>query len=175
MQLTSILITALAGLAGLATARSTPSERRQTSTPSCRLVAPTDLNFGVADLRSGTVVTKVLTFPVGPTTAGPCQLVGAFSQGFPIDQGGDAFARLNVRALDGPAAGSLVGSFGPLEVANDAVVKDTVQVVNSFSCRESLSFEFAIANDADVDVDINVAFTASGLGGFFVQVGDQCN
>ncbi|OHE99110.1 hypothetical protein CORC01_05603 [Colletotrichum orchidophilum] len=173
MQLTNILLTALAATAS---ARSTPSARRQaSSTPGCRLVAPTDLNFDVADLRSGTVVTKVLTFPVGPTTAGPCQLIGAFSQGFPVDQGGDAFARLNVRALDGPSAGSLVGSFGPLEVENGVVVRDTEQVVNSFQCRESLAFEFSIANDADVDVDINVTFTASELGGFFIQVGDQCN
>ncbi|GKT68252.1 hypothetical protein ColTof4_00675 [Colletotrichum tofieldiae] len=175
MQLNNILLAGLAAAASVS-ARTTPSARRYAApNPGCRIVPASDLNFGVADLTSGTVVTKVLTFPVGPAAAGPCQLIGAFGQGFPIDQGGGDLARLDVRALSGDAPGSLVGSFGPLKVENNAVVEDTVQVINSFQCRESLSFEFEIANDAGVEKDINIAFTASELGGFFVQVGDQCN
>ncbi|WYZ41724.1 hypothetical protein EsH8_V_000619 [Colletotrichum jinshuiense] len=178
MQLTNFLVAALAGSATAASVSSRSakaSARRQVGTPGCRVVPATDINFGVADLVSGTVVTKVLTFDVGPSAAGPCQLVGAFSQGFPIDQGGDEFSRLDVRSLGGNAPGSLIGSFGPLNVENNAVVADTVQVINSFQCQDSLSFLFEIANDADVHEDINIAFTASALGGFFVQVGDQCN
>ncbi|KAK2004220.1 hypothetical protein LX36DRAFT_706521 [Colletotrichum falcatum] len=175
MQLTNVLLAALAAAASAA-ARTTPSARRYAApNPNCRVVPATDINFGVADLASGAVVTKVLTFPVGPAPAGPCQLIGAFAKGFPIDQGGGDLARLDVRALGGPAPGSLVGSFGPLEVAGDAVVEDTVRFINSFQCSESLSFEFSVANDAGIDEDINVAFTASELGGFFVLVGDQCN
>ncbi|TIC92829.1 hypothetical protein CH35J_010573 [Colletotrichum higginsianum] len=177
MQFANILLAALAGAASVS-ARTNPTARRQAGAaahPGCRIVPASDLNFGVADLTSGTVVTKVLTFPVGPSAAGPCQLVGAFARGFPIDQGGGALARLDVRALGGDAPGSLVGSFGPLQVEDDVVVRDTLQVINSFQCAESLSFEFEVANDAGVEEDINVTFTASALGGFFVQVGDQCN
>ncbi|OLN85621.1 hypothetical protein CCHL11_05811 [Colletotrichum chlorophyti] len=173
MQLTTILVAALAATASAVSSRAV---RRQTHyiNQNCRLISATDPNFSVADLASGTVATKILTFNVGPTAAGPCQLVGAFGAGFPVDQGGDAFSRLDVRALGGNAPGSLVGSFGPLQVVDDAVVQDTVRVINSFQCQESLSFEFAIANDAGADVDVNVAFTASPWDGFFVVVGDQC-
>ncbi|GKT60547.1 hypothetical protein ColTof3_07886 [Colletotrichum tofieldiae] len=87
MQLNNILLAGLAAAASVS-ARTTPSARRYAApNPGCRIVPASDLNFGVADLTSGTVVTKVLTFPK----------------------------------------------------------------------------------------DINIAFTASELGGFFVQVGDQCN
>ncbi|GJC98262.1 hypothetical protein ColKHC_07088 [Colletotrichum higginsianum] len=147
MQFANILLAALAGAASVS-ARTNPTARRQAGAaahPGCRIVPASDLNFGVADLTSGTVVTKVLTFP----------LVGAFARGFPIDQGGGALARLDVE--------------------DDVVVRDTLQVINSFQCAESLSFEFEVANDAGVEEDINVTFTASALGGFFVQVGDQCN
>ncbi|CCF37529.1 hypothetical protein CH063_01715, partial [Colletotrichum higginsianum] len=82
MQFANILLAALAGAASVS-ARTNPTARRQAGAaahPGCRIVPASDLNFGVADLTSGTVVTKVLTFPVGPSAAGPCQLVGALGR-----------------------------------------------------------------------------------------------
>jgi hypothetical protein len=168
MQFSTIFVAALASAASVS-ARSAKVDRR-----SCSVVAADDINFGVADLSSGTVVEKVLNFNIGPAAAGPCQLVGVFPAGFPIDQNGDELARMDVRALNGNAPGSLIGSFGPLKVENNRVVEDTAVVINSFQCQDKLSFQFAIANDAEVDEDINVTFTASDVGGFFVVVGDQC-
>ncbi|KAI8257833.1 hypothetical protein K4K53_005470 [Colletotrichum sp. SAR 10_77] len=173
MQLTNILITALA--AGSATAASVSSRAarlaaRQTGAP-CERIGANDANFGVADLSSGVVVKKVLSFAVGPSASGPCSLIGQFNAGFPIDLGGAEFSRLDVRNV---ATGALVGSFPPLKVENNVVVEDTFVTINSFTCADNVAFEFAIANDGEADVDINVTFTASEQGGFFIKKGDQC-
>ncbi|KAF6811248.1 hypothetical protein CSOJ01_05806 [Colletotrichum sojae] len=173
MQLTNILAAALAATTASAASVSSRAARRQATTPAtCTRIGASDANFGVADLVSGVVVTKTLSFAVGPAAAGPCSLIGQFNAGFPIDLGGAEFSRLDVRNV---ATGALVGSFPPLNVVDNQVVEDTFVTINSFECQPELAFEFAIANDAGAEEDVNVTFTAGVEGGFFVQVGDQCN
>jgi hypothetical protein len=48
-------------------------------------------------------------------------------------------ARVNVYALDGPAAGSLVGTA--------RVTQGAVQTINSFACRPEMCFRLTVADD----------------------------
>ncbi|KAF9882203.1 hypothetical protein CkaCkLH20_00239 [Colletotrichum karsti] len=170
MQLTNILVAALAAGSSTAASVSARAARVARQAP-CPRIGASDPNFGVADLASGVVATKTLTFDVAPFAAGPCSLIGSFGAGFPVDLGGADFSRLDVHNA---ATGALVGSFAPLKVENDRVVEDTEVTINSFVCEPVMSFRFSIANDADADVDINVTFTADATNGFFIQKGDQC-
>ncbi|TEA17141.1 hypothetical protein C8034_v000295 [Colletotrichum sidae] len=170
MQLTTLLALASSAAAASVSSRAARSAPRQLS---CPRIGAHDANFGVADLGPGAVATKTLNFAVGPTyVGGPCSLIGQFNAGFPVDLGGGEFSRLDVRDA---SSGALVGSFPPLKVENNVVVETTVVTINSFRCEEDLAFTFEIANDAGVEEDVNVTFTAGEQGGFFVQVGDQCN
>ncbi|XXH03888.1 hypothetical protein Hte_010296 [Hypoxylon texense] len=112
------------------------------------------INYDITPTRSDAV-----TFQIPPDSAGPCQLVAKFPAGYPVVSTGDDL--VDVRAVDGPAAGALVGSlrFRP----------GATTVVNSFACRDVMSYELALANP---EGDGEVRFSEIQGAGLFMEVGD---
>ncbi|KAL0942367.1 uncharacterized protein CTRU02_200253 [Colletotrichum truncatum] len=174
MQITNIFVAALA--AGSATAASVSSRAARRSAPaSCQRFGANEALFS-ASVSGDYDQTQSLSFNVGPTSAGPCSLIGQFNQGFPIRVKNPEHSRLDVRNADG----ALIGSFPPLKLETTdgvlyTVAETTVVTINSFACQPTFDFEFSLANDAGIDDYAFVFFERNTEGGFFIQAGDQCN
>ncbi|KAI1140538.1 hypothetical protein F5Y05DRAFT_321059 [Hypoxylon sp. FL0543] len=110
------------------------------------------INFDITPSRPNTI-----SFQIPPNSAGPCQLVAKFPDGYPITSTGSDL--VNVVALDGPAQGALVGSlrFRP----------GTKTFVNSFACRDVMTYELEIAQGTG-----EVKFSEVQGAGLFMDVGD---
>ncbi|KAI0383233.1 hypothetical protein F5Y04DRAFT_31024 [Hypomontagnella monticulosa] len=110
------------------------------------------INFDISTTRS-----DAISFQIPPNSVGPCQLIAKFPAGYPITSTGSDL--VNVTALDGPAPGALVGAlrFRP----------DTKVFINSFACRDIMSYELAIAQGEG-----EVKFSEIAGAGLFMDVGD---
>ncbi|KAI2469480.1 hypothetical protein F4781DRAFT_217406 [Annulohypoxylon bovei var. microspora] len=143
MRTTTILTTLLSGLTASASA-------------ACLQQAPAALgfpiNYDITPSRS-----DFATFEIPPNSVGPCTLVATFPAGYPITSTGSDL--VNVTAVDGPAAGSLVGAL--------RFRAGGKTFVNSFACRDVMTYELAIALG-----DGEVAFSEVQGAGLFMDVGD---
>ncbi|KAI1380724.1 hypothetical protein F4677DRAFT_195837 [Hypoxylon crocopeplum] len=110
------------------------------------------INFDITPSR-----TDAISFQIPPNSVGPCQLVAKFPADYPITSTGSDL--VNVKALDGPAPGALVGSlrFRP----------GITTYINSFACRDTMSYELSIAQG-----DGEVKFSEIQGAGLFMDVGD---
>ncbi|KAK4207819.1 hypothetical protein QBC37DRAFT_254245, partial [Rhypophila decipiens] len=79
-----------------------------------------------------------LGFTIPSGAVGPCSLMLSLPDGCSVTGG----AQINVYALDGPAAGDLVGT----TVFTEGVSKVTI---NSFACRDQMCFGLEVASAAD--------------------------
>ncbi|KAK4168015.1 hypothetical protein QBC43DRAFT_229546, partial [Cladorrhinum sp. PSN259] len=105
------------------------------------------------DLGEGNVFTPQVAFKFppssSPSTGGPCTLALSFPANYEIVdssvQAGGQPLPLNFYALDGPAAGSLVGTARLPTFLPDQKTREVVRVVvNSFTCREVQSFRIEL-------------------------------
>ncbi|KAI1211667.1 uncharacterized protein F4807DRAFT_397892 [Annulohypoxylon truncatum] len=110
------------------------------------------INYDITPSRSDAV-----SFEIPAGSVGPCALVATFPAGYPITSTGSDL--VNVTALDGPAAGSLVGAL--------RFRAGTTTVINSFACADVMSYELAIAQGEG-----EVAFSEVQGAGLFMEVGD---
>ncbi|KAI1400063.1 hypothetical protein F4819DRAFT_509669 [Hypoxylon fuscum] len=110
------------------------------------------INFDITPERSDAV-----SFQIPPNSVGPCTLVAKFPAGYPITSTGSDL--VNVAAVDGPAPGALVGAL--------RFRAGTTVVVNSFACRDVMSYELSIAQG-----DGEVKFSEIQGAGLFMDVGD---
>ncbi|KAI0885516.1 uncharacterized protein GGS22DRAFT_161119 [Annulohypoxylon maeteangense] len=110
------------------------------------------INYDITPSRSDFV-----TFQIPPNSVGPCSLIATFPADYPITSTGSDL--VNVTAIDGPAAGSLVGTlrFRP----------GTKTFINSFACRDVMTYELAIALGEG-----EVKFSEIQGAGLFMDVGD---
>ncbi|KAM7203997.1 hypothetical protein V8F33_001968 [Rhypophila sp. PSN 637] len=76
-------------------------------------------------------------FSIPSDAVGPCSLMLSLPAGCSITGG----AQINVYALDGPAAGDLVGT--------TIFTEGTKATINSFSCREQMCYGLEVASAAD--------------------------
>ncbi|KAK4206147.1 hypothetical protein QBC37DRAFT_267188, partial [Rhypophila decipiens] len=79
-----------------------------------------------------------LGFTIPSDAIGPCSLMLSLPDGCSVTGG----AQINVYALDGPAAGDLVGT----TIFSEGMTKVTI---NSFACREQMCFGLEVASAAD--------------------------
>lgn len=78
---------------------------------------------------------QTLVFSPPASAPGPCTLLATFPAGYPISSSGAA--QVNVVAVDGPAAGSLVGTV--------TFAAGERQTINSFACRGEMTFRLEMA------------------------------
>ncbi|KAI1104765.1 hypothetical protein F4804DRAFT_306260 [Jackrogersella minutella] len=110
------------------------------------------INFDITPERSDTI-----SFQIPPNSVGPCTLIAKFPDGYPITSTGSDL--VNVTALDGPAAGSLVGAL--------RFRAGGKTYVNSFACADVMTYELAIAQGQG-----EVKFSEIQGAGLFMDVGD---
>ncbi|KAI2638788.1 hypothetical protein GGS26DRAFT_587556 [Hypomontagnella submonticulosa] len=122
----------------------------------CLEQAPSTIGFPI-NFDITTTRTDAMSFQIPPNSVGPCQLIAKFPAGYPMTSTGSDL--VNVRALDGPAPGALVGSlrFRP----------GTKVFINSFACRPVMSYELSIAQGEG-----EVKFQEIAGAGLFMDVGD---
>lgn len=167
MQITTIVLAALAGSSPLVSARALASQPQQ---PPRRAVTTTvglpSPSFSIhADPAGGIAEASVQAFPVAlPATE--CTLFWQFQAGFPVAQSlglapGAAAPQINVFDVDGNAPGALVGTFAI--GAQDGRPHD----INTFQCRDPLTVRFEIA--ADAGQPGSVSFQADGQNGIFLE------
>ncbi|KAI1762887.1 hypothetical protein GGR53DRAFT_398724 [Hypoxylon sp. FL1150] len=106
-----------------------------------------------------TTINDAVSFGIPANSVGPCQLVAKFPAGYPIISTGSDL--VNVRAVDGPAAGALVGDL--------RFRAGTTTVINSFACRDVMSFELSLAEPTEGS---RVSFSQIKGAGLFLEVGD---
>ncbi|KAK1770948.1 hypothetical protein QBC33DRAFT_511752 [Phialemonium atrogriseum] len=149
-------ITILAALTAALSATATPLAKRacQTTYPVAGLPLPISVSR-TATPPSSQPATVSFSIPAG--ARGPCSLVLAFPAGYPVATTGSS--QVDVVALDGPAAGAVVGTVALASLPGEAIVR----TVNSFSCRPELSFRLQIAG-----AEGSVAFTEVEGAGLFV-------
>jgi len=131
MHLSAVFVAAAAAAA--ASASPTPARR------ACGLQYPEALGFPISfDITSGSPA--AISFEIPPGASGPCSLVTQFPAGYPIAATGNPL--VNFVALDGPAAGAVVGTttLGP-----NPWNADGLTTINSFDCSAVLSFQMEIA------------------------------
>ncbi len=152
MQFTTFILAALTSASAIS-ARSVQPQRRSTVTAGLPNPA-----FSISkDLATGTNVGSVQAFPVDlPATE--CTLFWKFLPGFYVGQQGAS--QINVYAVDGPAAGSLVGTFSI--GVQDGLPHD----INTFQCRDPLTVRFEIASDSQPG---SVSFQANDQNGIFLE------
>ncbi|KAK4151802.1 hypothetical protein C8A00DRAFT_45034 [Chaetomidium leptoderma] len=120
------------------------------ATPRLNLVNRPDL---------GVTTTQTLLFTL-PSTApgtplpGPCTLRAVFPPHWEVidtsvQKGGEPLA-VNVFAVDGPAAGALVGVVRFGSSSSSAGNGERVVTVNSFACRERMAYRFELAGVGEV-------------------------
>lgn len=78
---------------------------------------------------------QTLTFSPPASAPGPCTLLASFPAGYPIASTGAT--QVNVVAVDGPAAGSLVGTV--------TFAAGERRTINSFACRGEMKFRLEMA------------------------------
>ncbi|KAI2625741.1 hypothetical protein GGR54DRAFT_629246 [Hypoxylon sp. NC1633] len=110
------------------------------------------INFDITPERS-----DAISFQIPPNSVGPCTLVAKFPADYPVTSTGSDL--VNVTALDGPAPGALVGALRFR--AGERVT------VNSFACRDVMTYELAIAQGEG-----EVSFAEIQGAGLFMEVGD---
>ncbi|KAI2606501.1 uncharacterized protein GGS25DRAFT_524166 [Hypoxylon fragiforme] len=110
------------------------------------------INYSITPTRSDAV-----SFQIPPNSVGPCTLVARFPAGYPIVSTGSDL--VNVTAVDGPAPGALVGAL--------RFRAGTTTVVNSFACRDVMSYELSIAQGEG-----EVSFAEIQGAGLFMDVGN---
>lgn len=122
----------------------------------CLVQAPSAIGFpiiyDITPERSDAV-----SFQIPPNSVGPCALIATFPADYPITSTGSDL--VNVTALDGPVAGSLVGAL--------RFRAGTTVTINSFACRDVMSYELAIAQGEG-----EVKFSEVQGAGLFMEVGD---
>ncbi|KAI1443514.1 hypothetical protein F5Y02DRAFT_420002 [Annulohypoxylon stygium] len=122
----------------------------------CLVQAPSaigfPINYDITPERSDAV-----SFQIPPNSVGPCALIATFPADYPITSTGSDL--VNVTALDGPVAGSLVGAL--------RFRAGTTVTINSFACRDVMSYELAIAQGEG-----EVKFSEVQGAGLFMEVGD---
>lgn len=110
------------------------------------------INFDITPER-----TDAISFQIPPNSVGPCTLLARFPAGYPIVSTGSDL--VNVTAIDGPAPGALVGAL--------RFRAGTTTVINSFTCRDVMSYELSIAQGVG-----EVSFAEIQGAGLFMDVGD---
>ncbi|KAI1462580.1 hypothetical protein F4805DRAFT_452407 [Annulohypoxylon moriforme] len=110
------------------------------------------INYDITPSRS-----DFLSFQIPPNSVGPCTLIATFPADYPITSTGSDL--VNVTAIDGPAPDSLVGAL--------RFRAGTTTTINSFACRDVMTFELAIAQGVG-----EVAFSEVQGAGLFMEVGD---
>jgi len=104
---------------------------------------PFSISIGTTTEQTATEIG--FTIPDG--AKGPCTLMLNLPQGTTYVTGG---AKINIYALDGPDAGSLVGT--TMFAAGSAAT------INSFACRPQMCYGFAVATDEAANADKSVTF-----------------
>ncbi|KAK4204347.1 hypothetical protein QBC40DRAFT_293095 [Triangularia verruculosa] len=113
---------------------------------------------------------QTLTFTLPANAPGPCTLIADFPAHFSIDDdsvaNGGAPSPINVFDVDDPARGSLVGTFSfPSELPDREIKKATKLTINSFACREKMTFVLTAVNSGAV------MFIPKDNAGLFVEYG----
>ncbi|KAH6641615.1 hypothetical protein F5144DRAFT_139970 [Chaetomium tenue] len=137
--------------AAAAAAAATCAHIHPLSTPRLNLLNRPDLG-----LLSTQTLTFILPAPSpGTSLPGPCTLRAVFPPHWAITdssvQAGGPPLAVNVYAVDGPAAGALVGtSRFAAEAGSGAGAAERVVVVNSFACRPRMTYRFELAGTGQV-------------------------
>jgi hypothetical protein len=84
-------------------------------------------------------IQQTLSFTIPANARGPCSLIATFPAGYHISSTGNA--QVNVYDVNGPAAGSLVGT---ITFASDPY-NPKVNTINSFACRPNMKYRLALA------------------------------
>ncbi|KAK9782821.1 hypothetical protein SCAR479_01164 [Seiridium cardinale] len=155
MYFTANVVSALA-IVGLASAA--PSKRAP-----CLEQPPSSIGFPI-NYNISTTFSPAASFQIPPNSAGPCTLVAKFPAGYPITSSGADL--VNVRATNGNAPGSLVGTLRFQSAPNTA----TQTVINSFACQDVMAYQLEIADGGQGWV----AFQEVQGAGLFMEVGDSC-
>lgn len=158
MLFTTLLFTALTSVSA-ASVNTMRLANRQTGPV---VIPQSDPNFAIVkDLTQDINVKERQQYAVPHPAGAPCSLIASFEAGFQgIEQSGETL--IDVYAIDGPAPGALVGSF------RIDPVNGQKTTINSFACRDVLTFDFEISSDERPG---DVAFTADVHNGIFLQVG----
>ncbi|KAK3296885.1 uncharacterized protein B0H64DRAFT_440378 [Chaetomium fimeti] len=140
---------------------------RQTTCPRLHPPSTPRLNLlNRPDLGITTTQTLTFTLPVPdntpadinnntPLPGGPCTLRAVFPPHWEVidtsAQAGGAPLAVDVYAVDGPAAGALVGTVSfAVDAGGDDMGRERVVVVNSFACRERMAYRFELAGVGEV-------------------------
>ncbi|KAK0739881.1 hypothetical protein B0T21DRAFT_347141 [Apiosordaria backusii] len=113
---------------------------------------------------------QVISFsvPLKTVRRGPCALVADFPAGYSIldssvQQGGPTLP-INVIDVDGPAPGNSIGNIHFPSTVPDQKTKEAAKLtINSFRCREEMTFRFEVAGDGQV------MFMTNGNYGLFME------
>jgi hypothetical protein len=125
MHLPTLLLTLLP----TTLAATIPSRRACTT-----LTSPVPISLSKPSSSSPST-SQILTFSPPASAAGPCSLLATFPAGYPIASSGAT--QVNVVAVDGPAAGALVGTV--------TFVAGERRTINSFACRPEMKFRLELA------------------------------
>ncbi|KAH8893330.1 hypothetical protein GQ53DRAFT_763651 [Thozetella sp. PMI_491] len=154
MQFVTIALAALAsGLVSAAPAgdASVMPKRSCTTVPPTSPAIPFDFNLAE---NPAIARTETLTFTIPSNAVGPCSLVVQFPANYPIQVSGGS-QQANVFAVDGPAPGSLVGTYNFAQSASAQFA-----TINSFACRPSMSYLVELAATQGGSVDFSETSTA---------------
>ncbi|EON95599.1 hypothetical protein UCRPA7_8913 [Phaeoacremonium minimum UCRPA7] len=136
MQFTTIVLSVLSAAAAVSAA---PAQQQKRA---CEVKYPNALGFPINFHISKDATSNVpndISFTIPANARGPCSLVYQFPVGTPITTTGNP--ALNIKALDGPATGSIVGTA-------TFVADGQLHTINSFACRTTMGFELSIAGEA---------------------------
>ncbi|KAK1835445.1 hypothetical protein QBC39DRAFT_418121 [Podospora conica] len=120
-------------------AAAVPAARRACTT----LTSPVPIALSKASSSSPST-SQVLTFTPPASAAGPCSLLATFPAGYPIASTGAA--KVNVFAVGGPSAGSLVGTV--------TFAAGERRTINSFACRPEMKFRLELAGPGAGSVQV---------------------
>lgn len=140
MQFSTVLVAALTS----ALASAVPTAKISSS--SCAVQYPTAVDFKAVDFpislslakNAAVDITADLSFEIPPAAVGPCSLVVELPANYPILTSGDS--QVNVKAVNGPAPGALVGTYTFVQ-SPDAIFV----TIDSFACRPTFEFVLEIA------------------------------
>jgi hypothetical protein len=157
MQFASII---LYTLSAAALGAATPVDVKESRGGTCLQYPPAYGNYQITQ-----TVKPVLTFYPPAGSPGPCSLVAKFPAGY-AGISNTGYSLVNVFSIGGPAPGALVGTLR----FRSSPSEPTYVTVNSFSCRQTMSYRLEIA-DGNVG---SVAFSEVPGAGLFMIAGDPC-
>jgi len=143
MQLTTLFLAALTGASlsaaapAAAAAAAGAHDKR-----ACTRVFPIGTTSIHLAKSGGSNTAQNIGFSIPANAGGPCSLVATFPAGYPIASTGNP--QVNVIDLNGPAAGSIVGT---VTFASDPGAP-TLRTINSFACRPDMQYRLTLAGTA---------------------------